>query len=138
YHLRRHDRRSEVTTYPVPAFLAAAHVAAGTTFLDVACGPGYAAAVAASRGARAIGIDFSSEMVEEARRRYAGVEFREGDAEDLPFPGSSFDAVVLNFGMLHLGRPEKALAEAHRVLRAGGRVAFTVWDTPDKAIAFGI
>ena len=85
-----------------------------------------------------VGVDFSSEMVREAQQRYPGITFEEGDAEQLPFPDASFDAVVLNFGMLHLGRPERALSEAHRVLRPGGRVAFTVWDTPGKAFAFGI
>ena len=106
--------------------------------LDVACGPGYAAAAGSARGAVAIGVDFSSEMVEEARGRYPGIEFREGDAEQLSFPDSTFDAVVLNFGMLHLGRPEQALREAHRVLQPGGRIAFTVWDMPNRAIGFGI
>ena len=130
---RYHVGFAAVTTQSVSALLDAAQVTTGTSVLDVACGPGYAAGAAAARGARAIGVDFSSEMVEEARRRYAGGEFREGDAEALSFPDSSFDAVVLNFGMLHLGRPEQALAEAHRVLRAGGRIAFTVWDTPDVA-----
>src|SRR5438128_11973897 len=120
----------------VIALLDAAHVTKGTRLLDVACGPGYAAA--AALGAIAIGVDFSSEMVEEARNRFPGIEFKEGDAEQLSFADSSFDAVVLNFGMLHLARPEQALAEAHRVLRPGGRVAFTVWETPDKAIGFGI
>ena len=122
----------------VIALLDAAHVTKGARLLDVACGPGYAAAAAAALGASAIGIDFSSEMVAEARGRYPGIEFKEGDAEQLSFEDSSFDAVVLNFGMLHLARPEQALAEAHRVLRPGGRVAFTVWETPDKAIGFGI
>src|SRR5207248_2595421 len=108
--------------------LDAARVAKGARVLDVACGPGYAAAAAAARGAIATGVDFSSEMVEEARGRFSGIEFLEGDAEQLAFSNSTFDAVVLNFGMLHLARPEQALAEAYRLLRPGGRVAFTVWE----------
>jgi ubiquinone/menaquinone biosynthesis C-methylase UbiE len=135
---RYHGGFAAVTTQSVAALLSAAHVTDGTRVLDVACGPGYAAGVAAAGGAQATGIDFSSEMVDDARRRHPGVEFREGDAEQLSFPDSSFDAVVMNFGMLHLGRPERALTEAHRVLRPGGGVAFTVWDMPDKAIGFGI
>jgi SAM-dependent methyltransferase len=135
---RYHDGFAAVTTQSVLSLLDAARVTHGARVLDVACGPGYVAAAAAARGAAVVGVDFSSEMVEEARGRYPGIEFREGDAEQLAFPDSSFDAVVLNFGMLHLGRPEQALREAHRVLRPGGRVAFTVWDTPDKAIGFGI
>src|SRR5207245_8045290 len=94
----------------------AAGLGKSTRVLAVACGPGYAAAAAAERGATAIGVDFSSEMVEEARGRYPGIEFREGDAEQLAFSNSRFDALVLNFGMLHLARPEQALIEAHRVL----------------------
>lgn len=135
---RYHDGFASVTTQSVIPLLDAAGVAKGVRVLDVACGPGYAAEAAVARGASAVGIDFSSGMVEEARRRYPSVEFREGDAEQLPLPDSSFDAVILNYGMLHLARPELALSEAHRVLRPGGRLAFTVWDTPDKAIGFGI
>jgi len=44
----------------------------------------------------------------------------------------------MNFGLLHLGRPEQALAEAHRVLRSGGKFGFTVWAKPEEAVAFGI
>ena len=135
---RYHEGFAAVTTQSVDALLDAARVTQGVRVLDVACGPGYAAAAATARGAVATGVDFSSEMVEEARVRHPGIEFREGDAEQLVFIDSSFDAVVLNFGMLHLGKPELALQEAHRVLRPGGHVAFTVWDTPDKAIGFGI
>jgi SAM-dependent methyltransferase len=77
-------------------------------------------------------------MVEEARGRYPGMDFREDDAEKLSFEDATFDAVVMNFGMLHFGRPEQVLQESHRILRPGGRVAFTVWDRPDKAVGFGI
>jgi len=77
-------------------------------------------------------------MIQEASGRYPGLDFREGDAEQLAFGDSEFAAVVSNFGMLHLGRPELAIQEAYRVLQPGGRIAFTVWETADKAIAFGI
>src|SRR2546421_4171966 len=106
---RYHGGFAAVTTQSVVALLDAAQVAKGARVLDVACGPGYAAAAAAARGAIATGVDFSSEMVEEARGRYPGIEFLEGDAEQLAFSNSTFDAVVLNFGMLHLARPEQAL-----------------------------
>jgi ubiquinone/menaquinone biosynthesis C-methylase UbiE len=135
---RYHGGFAAVTIQSVEALLNAAQVKSGTRLLDVACGPGYAAAAAAARGAVPVGLDFSSKMVEEARGRYPSLDFRTGDAEQLPFENPAFDAVVLNFGMLHLARPERALEEVHRVLHPGGRIAFTVWDTPDKAIGFGI
>jgi SAM-dependent methyltransferase len=68
-----------------------------------------------------------------------------GDAEALPFSTSGaehsaglFDAVTCNFGVLHLGRPEDFFAEAHRVLRPGGRLAFTVWAAPPATEGFAI
>ena len=110
----------------------------GTRILDVASGPGFIAAAAAARGADVVGLDFSSAMVAEARRRHPAIDFREGDAGALPFGDATFDAVVMNFGLLHLARPDAALAEAHRVLRAGGRYAFTVWASPEQAVGFGL
>jgi SAM-dependent methyltransferase len=135
---RYHGGFAAVTIQSVDALLDAASVKAGTRLLDVACGPGYAGGAAAQRGAIPVGIDFSSQMVDEARNRYPGLNFRVGDAEHLPFSDAEFDAAVLNFGMLHLAQPERAIQEAFRVLQPGGRLAFTVWDTPDKAIGFGI
>jgi SAM-dependent methyltransferase len=85
-----------------------------------------------------VGIDISVGMLSEAKRRHPGLEFHQRDAENLPFTDREFDAVAINFGLLHLGRPDLALAEAHRVLRAGGRVGFTVWAPPDEAMFFGI
>jgi SAM-dependent methyltransferase len=109
-----------------------------TRVLDVATGPGYVAAAAARRGASVVAVDFSEAMLAEARRHHPGIDFRSGDAEALPFPDASFDAVVMSFGLLHLARPDQALAEAHRALRPGGRLGFTVWAKPEEAVAFGI
>ena len=69
---------------------------------------------------------------------YPEVQFRRGDAQDLPFESEIFDAVVIGFGLNHLPQPEQAFQEAFRVLRSGGRLAFTVWATPRPGEAFGI
>jgi SAM-dependent methyltransferase len=61
-----------------------------------------------------------------------------GDAEALPYQERSFDAVVMNFGVLHLSRPEAAFAEARRVLASSGRFAFTVWRPPEEARGFAL
>ena len=99
----------------------------GTRLLDVACGPGLVSSIAAGRGAAVTGVDFSAAMVAEARRRHASIIFEQADADCLPFGDATFDAVVCGFGVHHFSRPIRALAEAHRVLRPGGRFAFTVW-----------
>src|SRR5262245_34588499 len=133
-----HDSFAIVTVQCIDALLDAAAVRRAARTLDIATGPGYAAGRAAEREAIVTGIDFSSQMIEEARRRYPSVDFQIGDAESLSFPDSSFDAAIMNFGMLHLGRPDRAAAEVSRVLRDDGRFAFSVWDTPDKTLGFGI
>jgi len=113
-------------------------IAPGARLLDVASGPGYVAAAAAARGATVIGLDFSRSMVDEARRRYPTITFEEGDAEALPFEDDRFDAVVMNFGLLHLAQPDAAIHEAFRVLVPGGRYGFTVWARPEEAVGFGV
>jgi SAM-dependent methyltransferase len=128
----------ELTPQTAGPLLDAVGAAAGTRLLDVASGPGFIAAAAAARGATVTGLDFSPAMVAEARVRHPDIAFGEGDAEVLPFGEGTFDAVVMNFALLHLARPETALAEARRVLRAGGRYAFTVWAAPDQAVGFGL
>ncbi|SMG39644.1 Methyltransferase domain-containing protein [Paraburkholderia susongensis] len=120
------------------ALLDAFDVRPDSRFLDVASGPGYLAAAAAQRGADVTGVDVAEAMVEYARGLYPSLTFRVGSAEDLPFADGSFDAVGISFGLFHFARPEKALAETFRMLRPGGRVAFTVWAAADKAIGLGM
>jgi SAM-dependent methyltransferase len=109
-----------ITGRVIDDLLDVAEVGAHTRVLDVATGPGYVAARAASRGAEAIGVDLSPQMLDVARRTHPHVDFRRADAEELPLPEASFDAVVANFCLLHLGRPEKAVAGFARVLSPGG------------------
>ena len=133
-----HDAFGPLTVQAIEPLLDSVRLKKGMTFLDIACGPGYVAAAAAKRGATVLGIDFSAPMVVQAQRLHPGVEFREGDSEALPCGNGLFDAAAMNFGILHIGQPEKALFEAHRVLRASGRFAFSVWAKPDETIGFGI
>jgi ubiquinone/menaquinone biosynthesis C-methylase UbiE len=127
-----------ITTRLVEPLLDAAEVGRGARVLDVASGPGYVAAKAAERGASVVGVDIAEAMISLARRLHPELEFHPGNAEALPFPDGSFDAVVGNFVMLHLGRPEQAAAEFARVLAAGGRLALTVWDLPERARFLGV
>jgi len=133
-----HQAFGALTSQAIEPLLDAARVRKGTKLLDVACGPGYVSALATKRGAIVLGIDFSKSMLEQAKQLHPGIDFREGDAEQLPLGGGLFDAVVMNFGILHLGQPEKALLEAYRVLRSGGRCAFSVWCDPRETIGFAI
>ena len=110
----------------------------GKRVLDVATGPGYVATRAADRGADSVGLDFSETMLAYARARSPQVEFVHGDATELPFTDGSFDAVTCAFLLLHLGRPEAAVAEACRVLVPDGRAAFTVWDDPSRSRWLGV
>jgi len=122
---------ASLTRQFVKPLVEAAGVGAGARVLDVACGPGYVAEAVHAVGAHATGVDFSPEMVRIATARVPGVEFRRGDAEALDFDTASFDRVLTNFGILHFAWPERALAEARRVLRSGGRLGFTVWAPPE-------
>ncbi len=125
------DYWADLTQQSVEPMLDALAVNFGSELLDVACGPGHVAAAAAKRGARAAGVDFSDVMIGIAAQLHPMAEFREGDAEHLPFAANRFSAIAINYGIHHLNQPMRALREARRVLRPGGRAAFTVWATTD-------
>jgi SAM-dependent methyltransferase len=126
------DLLGTMTSRIAEAVLDAAGVRHGMRVLDVATGPGYAAERAAARGAHPVGIDIAEGMLALARRRRPELEFRWGDAEELPFEDASFDAVVGGFVLNHLPSPERAIGEAVRVLAPDGTVAFSVWDRPER------
>lgn len=127
-----------VTAKTVSHILQGLNLTSGQTLLDVACGPGYVTRAAREKGISVTGVDFSQAMIALAQKELPGAAFQVGDAEDLPFPADSFDAVSCNFGMMHFARPEQAMAEASRVCKAGKCYTFTVWDTPDNSPAMNL
>jgi SAM-dependent methyltransferase len=120
----------------IAPLLDAAMIDAGAKVLDLCCGPGFVGAAALGRGAIVTGLDFSPAMLAEARARCPAIAFRHGDAEAPPFDDACFDAVVSNFGIHHVPRPALALSGAHRILRHGGKFAFTIWAGHDENIAW--
>ena len=123
----------EMTRQAVDSLLAAVDAQPNFKLLDVASGPGYVAGEASRRGIDATGADIAEDMVSEARRRFPNTKFEIADAENLQYADSTFNGVTCAFGMLHFPRPGKAIAEAYRVLRPGGRFAFTIWCGAAKA-----
>ena len=128
-----------LTSSAIEPLLAALGAGPGVRLLDVATGPGYVASAASQLGCRVDAIDFSAEMIAAARQRTGGaIAFESGDAENLAYAAGVFDAVAMNFGVLHLSQPERAFAEARRVLRTGGVFGFTAWCPPEEAHGFAL
>ncbi len=122
----------------VPAMVKAVGAASGVTALDLCCGHGIVAKGLAEAGAEVTGIDFAPAMLALARQRAPGVTFVDGDATALTYQDKSFDAVTMGFGILHIPDSKKALTEAKRVLRPGGKFAYSVWHGPEISAVFRI
>lgn len=110
---------------------------AGQSVLDVAAGNGNAALAAARRWAKVTASDYVPALLDQARDRAAAdglkMEFREADAESLPFADASFDAVLSTFGVMFTPDQEKAASELLRVCKPGGKIGLANW-TPASFI----
>ncbi|MEW2453334.1 methyltransferase domain-containing protein [Streptomyces albus] len=102
--------------------------APGSTVVDVGCGAGRAVAELAERGIHAVGVDPSPWMLAAARKRWPEAEFREAGAEDLPFADGSVHGYRADKVFHELQEPGRAVAEARRVLRPGGRIVLVGQD----------
>jgi demethylmenaquinone methyltransferase/2-methoxy-6-polyprenyl-1,4-benzoquinol methylase len=108
----------------------------GDRVLDACCGTGDLAIAARTRGAAdVVGLDFSEQMLERARRKAPELEWRRGDLLALPFEDASFDSATVGFGIRNVDDLEAGLRELRRVLRDGGRLAILEITTPRGVLA---
>lgn len=129
----------ELTTTPPAARLVSfAGIKPGDKVLDVGCGTGVAAITARRVGAKVTGLDLTPALLERARENaaiagFGDVAWKEGDAEALPFKDGEFDAVISQYGHMFAPRADVVAREMLRVLRPGGRIAFSTWP-PDVGL----
>ncbi|MDA0229501.1 MAG: class I SAM-dependent methyltransferase [Proteobacteria bacterium] len=111
---------------------------AGGRVLEIACGTGIsteAARAALDRSVRITATDLNPPMLELARAKRGhlpGVDFSEADAQELPYPDATFDALFCQFGLMFLPDKAQGFREALRVLKPGGLLAFNVWDSLER------
>jgi SAM-dependent methyltransferase len=115
------------------AVLDAAQAGPGTRLLDVGCGSGLTLVLAQERGALPAGLDVSPGLLQIARERLPDADLRAGDMEYLPFGDGTFDAVTGVNAFQFAGNPQKALHEATRVTRPGGRVVASLFAAPERS-----
>jgi SAM-dependent methyltransferase len=113
------------------AIVEAMQPAEGKRWLEVACGTGELATVAARRGASVVGIDLAPALIETAKRRAAAdgleLDYRVGDAENLDLEDASFDVVTSTFGVMFAPDQPRAAGELARVTGPGGRLGLATW-----------
>lgn len=110
----------------------------GTKYCDVGCGAGLAALLASDRGAEVSGVDAAEGLLEIARERVAGADFRLGDLEELPFPDGMFDFVTGFNSFQFAADPVAALREGRRISKPSGRIVVLTWGNPQEMEAAAI
>jgi SAM-dependent methyltransferase len=105
---------------------------AGSRLLDAGCGSGMFCELALERGADVSGLDATPQLLELARRRAARADLRRGDLEALPWEARSFDFVTGLNSFQYAADPGRALAEARRVTKPGGKVIIATWGRPER------
>jgi SAM-dependent methyltransferase len=110
-------------------------VGSDTRLLDAGCGSGYALVLAAKRGATVSGFDASAGLLRVARERLPEADFEQGDLEQLPYDGDTFDAVTAFNSVQYAGDPVAALREIRRVATLGAPVAVASWGEPERCDA---
>jgi SAM-dependent methyltransferase len=128
---RHYDRISRTIADAIEHAVARLAPRTGERVLDVATGTGWAARLAAARGASVTGLDLHADLIDAAKALAAEAKlpigFQVGDAEALPFGDASFDATLSTFGVMFCAKPEAAAAELARVTKKGGRLALATW-----------
>jgi demethylmenaquinone methyltransferase / 2-methoxy-6-polyprenyl-1,4-benzoquinol methylase len=139
---RRYDLLNDLQSFGLHRLwkrrvVALAAVKAGDRALDLCCGTGDIALALAQHGAEVTGLDFSDKMLEVAQTRLLrsklntqNLKFLQGDAEKLPFPDNSFDAVTMGYGLRNLSSWEIGLREMIRVAKPGGRIVVLDFGKP--------
>src|SRR5262245_54874331 len=129
-----YDTFSRYMAVGAETFYRQLNIAPGNTLLDVACGSGQLALIAARGGARVTGCDIAKNSIEKARLRAAEegleIQFDEADAECLPYADGQFDVVASLIGAMFAPRPHLVASELERVCRPGGLIAMANWTGP--------
>ena len=132
-----YDRFSRYMENGARDFYGRLRIAPGSRLLDVGCGSGQLALIAAKDGLDVTGVDIATNLIERARARAQGeglrARFEEADAEALPFQDASFDAVLSLIGAMFATRPDLVAKELLRVCKPGGTIAMANW-TPQGFI----
>ena len=132
-----YDRFSRYMEHDARDFYERLDVAPGCQLLDVACGSGQLALLAARDGVAVTGVDIASNLIARARERARAegllARFEEADAEDLPFDDAAFDVVTSLIGAMFAPRPDRVAHELLRVCAPGGTIAMANW-TPQGFI----